>query len=177
MSDVPHWFLFSWWDNFERFELEGWNFVWGFIIKIYSINEPKEKFQPAQPPYPLPKRSRSDDFYNFCSISIKCGMEVTNGGITVRIEIGFTSRAAGLVAVMFFRYSNLSQRPKKYPRNRGKAEFSEKSRCIEGVCLNNRLKIFNFCFILKSLYMTKCFIAWLIDWLIDRLIVLSTFIK
>ena len=75
--------------TFERFELESWNFVCGLILKIFSKNELMGKFRPPQPPYPLPKQSQWDNFYNFRPISMKsCIRLVTIGlrrGILVHI--------------------------------------------------------------------------------------------
>ena len=77
--------------TFERFKLEGWNFMWGLIMEIFSKNEPMEKFrppQPPQPPYPPPKQSRWDNFCNFHPSSMKFCMEVTNGGIQLKWTYG-----------------------------------------------------------------------------------------
>ena len=79
--------------TFERFELEGWNFMWGLIMEIFSKNEPMEKFRPAQPPqppYPPPKQSRWDNFYNFRTILMRFCMEVTNVGIQLKWTDGIT---------------------------------------------------------------------------------------
>ena len=35
----PPFFIFHDGITFERFELESWNFVWGFIMEIFSKNE------------------------------------------------------------------------------------------------------------------------------------------
>ena len=73
--------------TFERFELEGWNFMWGPIMEIFSISKPMENLWPPQPPqpaYPTPKQLLWDNFYNFRPISMKFRMEVTNRGIQLK---------------------------------------------------------------------------------------------
>ena len=86
---VPPFFILYDGITFERFELESWNFVCGLILKIFSKNELMGKFRPPQPPYPLPKQSQWDNFYNFRPISMKsCIRLVTIGlrrGILVHI--------------------------------------------------------------------------------------------
>ena len=42
MSDDPFFFLLHDGITFERFELQGWNFVWGLDMEISSKNEPME---------------------------------------------------------------------------------------------------------------------------------------
>ena len=70
--------------TFECFELEGWNFVWGLIMEIFSKNGPMEKFQPPQPLYPPLKRTRWHNFYNFRPILMRFCMEVTDGEMQLK---------------------------------------------------------------------------------------------
>ena len=44
---------------FERFELEGRNFVWGLVMENFSKNKPMKFFWPPQPPYPYIRNSRN----------------------------------------------------------------------------------------------------------------------
>ena len=70
------------WVTFERFELEGWNFLWCLSMKnllggrfFFLIRPP----QPPQPPYPLRNPPQYTNFANFGPIWMKLGVEVKNG--------------------------------------------------------------------------------------------------
>ena len=66
------------WGNFLTLRARRLKFVVGLSNDNLTI----------KPPYPLIKQSRLANFYNFRPISMKLGMEVTNGGIHLNCTHG-----------------------------------------------------------------------------------------
>ena len=86
------WGKLCYWVTFERFELEGWNFLWCLSMKnllggrfFFLIRPP----QPPQPPYPLCNPPQYTNFANFGPIWMKLCVEVKNGQQSSNPELFF----------------------------------------------------------------------------------------
>ena len=68
----------------KRFELEGWNLLWCFIMTWQARFSSRIKIEPPLPPYHPPKQGQKANFCNFGLMSMKFCMEVTFGGIQLK---------------------------------------------------------------------------------------------
>ena len=55
----------------KHFELEGWNFVWCFLMTWQARFSSRIKIGHPQPPYHPPKQGQKANFYNFGLMSMK----------------------------------------------------------------------------------------------------------